>query len=266
MKKSDKVTDLKQLPYNPRSIGEKEMDRLKASIERHTLAVNGSIDGDGLRLVSSITVNKNGNRIVGGNQRFKALAELGQDWVHKDDITMIDVEPDSAQEKEIMISLNRQDSVGSWDDQALQGILAEIANDDSEAFDDLDFGSFSDQFEVLDGLETLSNVTLSGTNDDLDDDPPAPRERTQQEPQDGDTPPITDRYNDSPGSQMMNLQDEEEDEQGPGDNLPTLFPLSYAVTGEQRKMIVDALAKAKKEFSVETSADALAAICGKYLG
>ena len=59
-----KVSDLKYAPYNPRKIDDKELAKLKRSISE-------------FGYVEPIVWNQRTGFVVGGNQRLKALRELG---------------------------------------------------------------------------------------------------------------------------------------------------------------------------------------------
>lgn len=102
------------LPYNPRSCTPEQMARIKASISEGTKLVEGWNPTDGFRLNGSILVNVQGLRVVAGNQRVAALRELGQDWVHRDDVSWIDVTPASPEEKERCLTLNNPHVGGDW--------------------------------------------------------------------------------------------------------------------------------------------------------
>ena len=93
--------------YNPRQITDDEMEKLKNSINE-------------FGYVAPIIVNKHNNHIVGGNQRYEALKQLGY--------TMIDViyinEPDINKEKALNIRLNNLS--GEWDKNKLRTILDDL--------------------------------------------------------------------------------------------------------------------------------------------
>ena len=93
--------------YNPRQITDDEMGKLKNSINE-------------FGYVAPIIVNKHNNHIVGGNQRYEALKQLGY--------TMIDViyinQPDINKEKALNIRLNNLS--GEWDTNKLQNILDDL--------------------------------------------------------------------------------------------------------------------------------------------
>lgn len=126
------LKDLVPLPWNPRAITEEELGRLENSIKGHTGDLADWDSGQGFRLVTTITVNKQGSRIVGGHQRVVALQRLGQDWIHRDDITWVDLKPNSAEEKALNIALNSEDASGSWNYEMLSSALEDIAADNVE--------------------------------------------------------------------------------------------------------------------------------------
>ena len=101
------INELISPEYNPRQITDEEMEKLKNSINE-------------FGYVAPIIVNKHNNHIVGGNQRYEALKQLGY--------TMIDViyinEPDINKEKALNIRLNNLS--GEWDTNKLQNILDDL--------------------------------------------------------------------------------------------------------------------------------------------
>jgi len=119
-----KISDLHPVDYNPRIITNEQLKRLMLSIKEHSESVDNKAQG--IRLATTITINKQGNRIVGGHQRVVALQALGQDYVHDDDITWVDLEPGSLQEKTLNIALNSEDAAGSYDYKKLSELLHEI--------------------------------------------------------------------------------------------------------------------------------------------
>ncbi len=72
------IKDILPAPYNPRKITKEMLEQLKASIR-----------DDGY--LEPIVVNKRTGFVVGGNQRLKALKELG---VKKVPVHLIDVDED----------------------------------------------------------------------------------------------------------------------------------------------------------------------------
>lgn len=120
------IEDIKPAPYNPRKITKDMLEQLKASIR-----------DDGY--LEPIVVNKRTGFVVGGNQRLKALTELG---VKKVPVKLIDV--DETREKVINIRLNKVE--GEWDFPKLKELLIEL---DTGAFDIEDTGFSLDQIENL---------------------------------------------------------------------------------------------------------------------
>ena len=82
-----KLSELNDAPYNPRRISIEALAALAGSIKEFTATVEGHKPADGFRLASTITVNRQGNRIVGGHQRVQALQTLDQDWIAAGDVT-----------------------------------------------------------------------------------------------------------------------------------------------------------------------------------
>ena len=121
-----KLSTLTPADYNPRTMDEESMNRLMMLIAEHTKAVADWNEHEGLRLATTITVNRQGNRIVGGHQRCEALRLLEQDWIHEDDVTWVDLAPDSPEEKALNVALNSQDASGEYDYEKLGALLRDI--------------------------------------------------------------------------------------------------------------------------------------------
>ena len=103
------IKDLNLAPYNPRQISDKEMEKLKKSIDKWGY-------------VEPIIVNTRNNVVVGGNQRLKALKELGETKVK-----VIEVDLDDANEKALNIALNKIS--GEWEEEKLAELLSGLDND-----------------------------------------------------------------------------------------------------------------------------------------
>lgn len=138
--KNVNIADLVPCDYNPRLITDDQFRRLQASIREHTNTLAGWSSSDGLRMATTITVNRNGHRIVGGAQRVRALAAMGQDWIHPDDITWVDIVPESALEKSLNVSLNNREAQGAFDGAKLDALLGDLAADAPDLFDGLELG------------------------------------------------------------------------------------------------------------------------------
>lgn len=102
-----KLDELISPNYNPRKISDEEMSKLKRSITE-------------LGYSEPIIVNDVNNVIISGNQRYKALKELGTEEI---EVVFIH-EPVLAREKALNIALNKID--GNWDDRKLRQIISEI--------------------------------------------------------------------------------------------------------------------------------------------
>ena len=149
-----KLSDLTPVEYNPRSITPERMAKLKAALIEHSEAAGGS--SSNIKLANTITINKNGNRIIGGNQRVTALIELGQEKIHKDDITWVKLEPGSAKEKALCVSLNNPHAGGEWDEDKLETVLAEMLLDIPDVFDDLSLGDLQLKDDEIDFTEDVN--------------------------------------------------------------------------------------------------------------
>ena len=275
------LSTLNELAYNPRFITDEKFERLKTSIKENTEWFAEEDRLGGFRLAMSVTVNKNGNRIIGGHQRLKALHALGQDWVHADDITWVQMEPASAEEKALNVILNGEHTTGEWDQEKLNDVLEDIRVDNSELFDALEFNDLGAEIEDL------------GADIEFETEEPVPKKArtTDEEYHPEDTGPVRDKFKGEPGSQVLHVGDGDDgadgisdvvgDADSPEDNLPPLpppeettaddvphdqlFPISYAVTVKQREHVTTAIKMAKEKFEVGTAAEALACICEKFL-
>ncbi len=100
------VKDLKYAPYNPRKISDEMLEKLKRSIKE-------------FGYVEPIIVNKRTRHVVGGNQRLKALEDLGIE-----EVEAVFVDLDDAREKALNIALNK--ITGEWDYPKLKDLLEEL--------------------------------------------------------------------------------------------------------------------------------------------
>lgn len=108
--KKVKLDDLVSPEYNPRKISNEEMAKLKRSITE-------------LGYSEPIIVNDVNNVIISGNQRYRALKELGTDEI---EVIFIH-EPVLAREKALNVALNKIN--GEFDDIKLQNIFSELEID-----------------------------------------------------------------------------------------------------------------------------------------
>ncbi len=69
------VDSLDPAPYNPRRISDAALQALSRSIARFTRTVAGE-DGPPYRLQTTLTINKQGNRIIGGHQRARLVKHI----------------------------------------------------------------------------------------------------------------------------------------------------------------------------------------------
>lgn len=149
------ITDLTPTEYNPRKDlqpGDPEFDKLKRSL-------------DEFGYVEPVIFNTTTGHVVGGHQRFKALASLGYDQIE-----CVVVELDETREKALNIALNKIS--GDWDTSKLALLIADLDTSDFDAeltgFDDteiaaligsLDEGEVTDDdFNLTAALEEASFV------------------------------------------------------------------------------------------------------------
>ena len=101
------IKDLISPDWNPRQITKEELEKLETSLNE-------------FGYIEPIIVNDVNNHIVGGNQRCKALKQLGYSEV---DVVYVHIE-DINKEKACNIALNKIS--GDWDADKLQVVLEEI--------------------------------------------------------------------------------------------------------------------------------------------
>lgn len=131
------IRTLNNVAYNPRTTTREALSALKISIRDFTAAIPAAERGSGFRLVSTVTVNRRGSRIVGGHQRVRALIEMGQDWIDGRDITWVDLKPDSGMEKALNVALNSDSLSGRFDQKKLSALLADIRSTDAARIETL---------------------------------------------------------------------------------------------------------------------------------
>lgn len=143
-----KVNELKKANYNPRLMPKSEMKKLKNSIKE-------------FGVVDPIIINLKNNTIIGGHQRFEALAELDSEdewhllklgdvgWVFPD--TDLKIENES-HEKALNIALNRIS--GEWDYEKLNEVLTELEDSDYDTaltgFDDEEIEEIAEELGLID--------------------------------------------------------------------------------------------------------------------
>lgn len=101
-----KVEDINFAPYNPRDITEEELEKLKTSLRTYGY-------------VNTILVNQQTMNIVGGNQRLRALVELGFKEV---ECKIVDL--DINNEMALNLALNKIS--GTWNDEKLAEIFTQL--------------------------------------------------------------------------------------------------------------------------------------------
>lgn len=138
------LSELSPVAYNPNVLSDDAMKKLVASVRENSATLANWDKKSGYRLATTITVNVNGNRVIGGWHRVKALRQLGQDWIHCSDITWIDVAPESAREKALNVQLNRADAQGKMDQAKLDLILSEVKIETPELFLSLEMDDLSE--------------------------------------------------------------------------------------------------------------------------
>ena len=100
------IEQIKHAPYNPRKIKSSELEKLKKSIETY-------------KCYEPLIVNSRTWHVVGGNQRLRALNELGYKEV---DVVSVDLSLE--QEKLLNLALNRIQ--GEWDFDKLPALIDQL--------------------------------------------------------------------------------------------------------------------------------------------
>ena len=145
------INTLTSPDWNPRQITEEELTKLETSLKE-------------FGYIEPIIVNDVNNHIVGGNQRCKALRQLGYEEV---DVVYVHIE-DLAKEKACNVALNKIS--GDWDNDKLKVVLEEIELSPIDisltGFDDIELTEMEiyeepsmediveDDYEVDDEIET----------------------------------------------------------------------------------------------------------------
>lgn len=150
-----KIKDLISPKYNPRQISDKEMEKLKRSIKE-------------FNYIDPIIVNSFNNHIIGGNQRFEAMKQLGYDEI---EVSVVNI-PDPNKEKALNLRLNKLS--GEWDTVKLNDIIQELEINHFDlsitGFDD-----FDEEIEfktLLDKIEFEENNSQPKQSESIIDDEP----------------------------------------------------------------------------------------------
>lgn len=136
------INELISPDYNPRTITSEELEKLKDSLEE-------------FGYISPLIVNKHNNHIVGGNQRYLCLKEMGYTEI---DVIYID-EPDIQREKALNIRLNNLS--GEWDTGKLESIFNEFEstgfNSDITGFTNSEITGFNNIERANDEYSIISD-------------------------------------------------------------------------------------------------------------
>jgi len=110
-----KITDLKAADYNPRRISDKELEKLKRSIETFGFVEPVVVNGKAPRK----------NVVISGHQRLKAAEALGLEK-----IPVVEVSLAPKQEKALNVALNK--IRGNWDTSKLLELLMGLEQEDED--------------------------------------------------------------------------------------------------------------------------------------
>jgi len=135
-----KVSKLQFAPYNPRIMNHTVYNKLKNSIKE-------------FGFVEPLVVNKRNMRVIGGNQRLKALKDLN---VEEAEVVFVDL--DEEEEKTLNIVLNRIS--GYWDYEKLKELLSQMTEEelDLTGFDEKGLKVLLGSFEVEKVSKEASSV------------------------------------------------------------------------------------------------------------
>jgi hypothetical protein len=184
--------------------------------------------------VDPVIYNETTGRLVGGHQRLKVLAELGYEEVDVSVVTL-----DEKAEKALNIRLNK--SSGDWDNAKLAELLEDLSVDFDLELTGFEQPDLDDLVRELDFQNTMNASFL----DDIID----------YQPED------TDQYEDDSVDEYKD-EDEEKEEEGRKEEL---FTLKYPVTYEDRDIVMEAIAMAKRNGLAETSPEAIVQICNTFI-
>lgn len=134
-----KVSELKFYPGNPRRIDKETLERLKWSIQE-------------FGIVEPLVINSK-RQVIGGNQRLKALRELGIEEV---DCILVDLPIEK--EKALNLALNK--ITGEWDIELLKNFIIDIDNTLLEmvGFDSKEIEVLTEVEEYTEGEDEVPDV------------------------------------------------------------------------------------------------------------
>ena len=182
--------------------------------------------------------------IIAGDTRYLAAQSLGFDTVPV--LVATDLSPEKV--KAYRLADNKTGEFAKWDDQKLAEELQSIM----DSIGSIDLTGFSPgEYEAL----AMQAEAIIAELDEPEPDPaPAPAVRQTM----ADT--TTEAVDDDP--------DELEGESDTLDDEPTrpaMVPLNLLMSVDDRQAVYDAIGKVKADTGVETSAEALAVICRKFV-
>lgn len=147
------IDELTEDPKNARTHDRRNIDAIKASIER-------------FGQVEPLVVREGTSVVIGGNGRLRALRELGQERV---DVVFFD--GTDAQAKALGVALNRTAELADWDEKALLGVFSDLAEADFTELDLMELGWKKSELEKI-----VSSYSVPTIDDEKD--PPLEKEKT----------------------------------------------------------------------------------------
>lgn len=146
-------SEIKNAPYNPRTIDDSSRKRLKKGLRR-------------FGLVGSLTWNKRTGNLVSGHQRLSVMDELEKTQDYELTVSVVDIS--EKEEMELNVQMNNTSMMGDFDIDALTDMIELGADVDSLGFSEADidimFGDselvekFEDSNEAKEAKETLKEI------------------------------------------------------------------------------------------------------------
>lgn len=146
-------SEIKNAPYNPRTIDDSSRKRLKKGLRR-------------FGLVGSLTWNKRTGNLVSGHQRLSVMDELEKTQDYELTVSVVDIS--EKEEMELNVQMNNTSMMGDFDIDALTDMIELGADVDSLGFSESDidimFGDselvekFEDSSETKEAKETLKEI------------------------------------------------------------------------------------------------------------
>lgn len=141
-------SEIKNAPYNPRTIDDSSRKRLKKGLRR-------------FGLVGSLTWNKRTGNLVSGHQRLSVMDELEKTQDYELTVSVVDIS--EKEEMKLNVQMNNTSMMGDFDIDALTDMIELGADVDSLGFSESDIDiMFGDSEEVLTSNKRSCPFTSNG--------------------------------------------------------------------------------------------------------